>query len=114
MTEPAEPRRYRRFPVQFTAEISGGAQLMVCEASDIGAGGCCATVLFPLQRGQEVRVRLRSDRVFVEPAGAATVAWTSRTPPYKVGLAFSPALAEAAVPFLQGLLGPVKLTTGRG
>lgn len=113
MTEPAEPRRYRRFPVQFTAEVSAGSQLMVCEGTDIGAGGCCATVLFPLQRGQEVRVRLRSDRVFVEPAGQATVAWTSRQPPYKVGLSFSAPLAEAAVPFLQGLLGPVKLTTTR-
>jgi hypothetical protein len=110
----AEPRRYVRFEVAFTVELSAGGQLLVCEGTDIGAGGCCATVLFPLQRGQPVRVRLRSDRVFLEPTGQATVAWASRTPPYKVGLAFGDELAAAAVPFLHGLLGPVRLTTVRG
>jgi hypothetical protein len=108
-----EPRRYHRFTVGFTAEISAGGQLMTCAGEDIGAGGCKAVVLFPLQRGQAVRVRLRSDRLALEPSGQATVAWTSRDPPYRVGLAFSDALAEAVVPFIHGMLGPVRLTTGR-
>jgi len=108
-----EPRRYHRFAVPFTAEIAAGGQLMICAGEDIGAGGCKAVVLFPLQRGQAVRVRLRSDRLALEPSGQASVAWISRDPPYRVGLAFGDALSEATVPFLHGLLGPVRLTTGR-
>jgi len=108
-----EPRRYVRYAVSFTAEVSVGGQLMLCEGEDLGAGGCRAVVLFPLQKGQVVRVRLKSDRFALEPSGQASVAWSSRTPPYRVGLAFSDALAEQAVPFMHALLGPVRLTTAR-
>lgn len=109
-----EPRRYHRYPCSFTAELSAGGQLMICEGEDLGAGGCKVVLLFPLQRGQAVRVRLRSSQLRLEPSGQASVAWISRDPPYRAGLAFSEALTEAAVPFLHGLLGPVRLTTGRG
>lgn len=108
-----EPRRYVRYAVAFTAEVSAGGQLMICEGEDLGAGGCRAVVLFPLQKGQVVRVRLKSDRVGHEPTGQASVAWSSRTPPYRIGLAFSDALAEQTVPFMHALLGPVRLTTAR-
>jgi hypothetical protein len=39
------------------------------------------------------------------------VAWISRDPPYRVGLQFSDELAEHAVRFIHGILGPVRLTT---
>lgn len=105
-----DERRYIRYELRFTVELSAGGSVQTCEGEDLGAGGCRANVLFPLQRGQAVRLRLRSDRQPLEVSGPATVAWTSRDPPYKVGLQFSDALAEQAVKFIHGLLGPVRLT----
>ena len=111
---PPDPRRYVRYEVRFAVEVSSGGQLQTCQGEDIGAGGCRLVVLFPLQRGQSVRLRLRSDRIPLEVTGQATVAWTSRNPPYQVGLQFSDPLAEQAVRFIHGLLGPVRLTTQGG
>jgi hypothetical protein len=108
---PADPRRYVRYQIRFTVELSSGGQLQSCEGEDIGAGGCRAVVLFPLQRGQSVRLRLRTDRTPLEVSGQATVAWTSRDPPYRVGLEFSGPLAEQAPRFIHAMLGPVRLTT---
>jgi len=110
---PPEQRRYQRYAMPFTLEISSGGSIQTCEGQDLGAGGCRALVLFPLQRDQVVRVRLRCDRTTQEPAGQATVAWATREPPYRVGLCFSDPLAEQAVRFIHGVLGPVRLTTQR-
>jgi len=82
-----------------------------CETDDIGQGGCRLEVMFPLQKGDLVRVRLRSDRTTSEPGGAATVAWATRDPPYRVGLRFSDPLMEQMPGFLRALLGPVPLLT---
>jgi hypothetical protein len=108
---PPDPRRYRRFPVRVTAELGSSGRVQVCETVDVSAGGCRVGVLFPLQKGDLVRVRLRSDRVQEEPSGSATVAWATREPPYMVGLQFSDALVPQAGPFLRRLLGPVQLLT---
>jgi PilZ domain-containing protein len=108
---PADPRKYVRHEVRFTVELSSGGQLQTCQGEDIGAGGCRAVVLFPLQQGQQVRLRLRSERTALEVSGHATVAWTSRDPPYRVGLQFSDPLAEQAVRFIHEMLGPVRLIT---
>jgi PilZ domain len=109
-----EKRRYQRYAFAFAAEVSSGGSVQTCEGIDIGAGGCRLTVLFPLSAGQPVRVRLRSERISLEPAGQATVAWASREPPYRVGLRFSDPLAEQTVGFIHGVLGPVRLTTSGG
>jgi len=105
-----DPRKYVRHEVRFAVELSAGGQLQACQGEDIGAGGCRAVVLFPLQRGQAVRLRLRSERTPLEASGTATVAWTSRDPPYRVGLQFSEPLSEQAIRFIHGMLGPVRLT----
>jgi hypothetical protein len=105
-----DERRYVRYDIRFSVELSSGGQLQACQGEDIGAGGCRAVVLFPLQRGQAVRLRLRSDRTPLEVSGMAAVAWISRSPPYQVGLQFSDPLAEQAVKFIHGMLGPVRLT----
>jgi hypothetical protein len=108
---PADPRRYVRYETRFAVEVSTGGQVMTCEGEDVGAGGCRVLVLFPLQRGQQVRVRLRSERTAIEVSGQASVAWANRDPPYRVGLQFSEPLAEQTVRFIHGMLGPVRLTT---
>ncbi len=110
---PEEPRRYRRFGVDHVAELSSHGKLMVCPGREIGVGGCSVTVLFPLQRGEQVFVRLRSAHSGSEPAGMASVAWASRNPPYRAGLAFSNPMAERVVPFLTAAVGPVPLSTAR-
>ena len=111
---PADPRRYVRYEVRFAVSLSSGGQVQSCQGEDIGAGGCRAVVLFPLPRGQSVRLRLRSEQTPVEVSGQATVAWTSRDPPYRIGLQFSDELAEQSVGFIHGMLGPVRLTTAGG
>ena len=112
--QPADPRKYVRHEVRFAVELSDGGQLQACQGEDIGAGGCRAVVLFPLQRGTAVRLRLRSERTSLEASGQATVAWISRDPPYRVGLQFSQPLAEQAVGFIHAMLGPVRLTRTGG
>lgn len=110
----ADERKYVRYDIRFAVELSSGGQLQSCQGEDIGAGGCRAVTLFPLQRGQSVRLRLRSERTSLEVSGQAQVAWTSRDPPYRVGLQFSEGLAEQAVGFIHAMLGPVRLTTRGG
>lgn len=110
MPPPEEERRYVRYEVPFTVHVSAGGQVQVCQGEDLGAGGCRAVVLHPPQRGQEVHLRLRTDRMALEVSGQATVAWAQRDPPYRVGFEFSAPLAEKAVAFIHALLGPVRLT----
>lgn len=107
---PPDPRKYVRYDLRFAVDLSAGGLLQQCEGEDIGAGGCRLVALFPMQRGQLVRVRLRSERTALEASGQATVAWTSRDPPYRTGLQFSEPLAEQAVRFIHAVLGPVRLT----
>ena len=112
MPHPVDPRRYVRHEVAFTAHLNASGQPQTCPGLDIGAGGCRVVAVFPPQRGQAVRLRLRSDRIPLEISGQATVAWVSRDPPYACGLQFSDELAEQAVRFIHAMLGPVRLTKG--
>jgi PilZ domain len=79
------------------------------ESDDLGAGGCCITVDQPMAKGTRVSVSLASSQSNTEPQGGATVAWSSQASPYRVGLAFSDALAEQVIVFIHDLLGPVQL-----
>jgi hypothetical protein len=108
----ADPRRYVRYDVRFAVELSTGGQLLQCEGLDLSAGGCRAVVLFPMQVGLLVRLRLRSERTPLEVSGGATVVWSTRSPPYQCGLQFSDPLAEQAVRLIHAMLGPVRLTKG--
>jgi hypothetical protein len=107
-----EKRVYRRFATAITVELSGPGGLQTCVSDDVSLGGCQVTVLMPLRQGEALRVRLRSERTHLEPAGAATVAWASREPPYQAGLRFSDPLIEAAVPFFQAVVGPARFLNG--
>jgi hypothetical protein len=112
VTATADPRRWVRYEVGFAAQVNASGQVQACPGEDLGAGGCRLIVLFPLQRNQMVRLRLRSDRIPMEISGQARVAWISRDPPYRCGLEFSGELAEQAMKFIHALLGPVRLTKG--
>jgi hypothetical protein len=105
----AEERRYRRFRVNVTVELASGGGMQVCQTDDLSAGGARIQVLFPLQQGGLVRVRLRSERVAFEVSGGAAIAWANREPPYAAGLSFDDALVGEAARFLRALLGPVTL-----
>jgi hypothetical protein len=100
--------------VKLAVELSAQGRMQVCEADDLGAGGCRVQLLFPLARGTMVRVRLRAERVPFELAGTATIAWATRDPPYRAGVAFSSHMEEDGARFVQALLGPVAiLSPGR-
>lgn len=109
-----DPRKYRRYKVQIPLELAVGGRVEVTDTEDIGQGGCKLVALFPLRRGELVRVRLRSPHYPSEPSGAATVAWATRDPPYRAGLQFSQALNEQMPAFLRALLGSVPLLTREG
>jgi hypothetical protein len=110
----ADPRRYRRYKIRIPAELGAGGQLQALETEDLSQGGCRVVVMFPLHRGDLVRIRLRSEAVRQEPSGSATVAWATKDPPYRVGLRFADPLIEQMPPFLRALLGPVQLVTQEG
>ncbi|HYD39219.1 MAG TPA: PilZ domain-containing protein [Anaeromyxobacter sp.] len=108
---PSDPRIYRRYSVRIPLELGAGGRLETLETEDVSQGGCRVVVMFPLRKGELVRVRLRTPQLGVEPSGAATVAWATREPPYRAGLQFSEALAAQMPSFLRTLLGPVPLLT---
>jgi hypothetical protein len=107
----ADPRRYRRYKIRIPVELGAGGRIQVVETEDVSQGGCRLGVLFPLQPGDHVRVRLRADQTREEPSGSATVAWSTKDPPYRVGLKFGDPLVSQMPQFLRALLGPVQLLT---
>ena len=109
----ADPRRYRRYKIRIPVELGAAGRMQVVETEDLSQGGCRLGVLFPMQAAELVRVRLRADRVPSEPSGSATVAWSTKNPPYHVGLKFADPLVEQMPGFLRALLGPVQLVTAQ-
>ncbi|HTN51739.1 MAG TPA: PilZ domain-containing protein [Anaeromyxobacter sp.] len=104
-----DPRRHPRYPVSLAVDLISEAGLQQCQAEDLSAGGCRVVTVFPIPRGSAVRIRLRSPAVAFEIGAPATVAWSTREPPYRAGLQFAEASVPEAGRFLQALLGPVRL-----
>ena len=111
---PADPRRYRRYKVRVPIELGAAGRIHVLETEDVSQGGCRVVVMFPLRRGELVRIRFRVPAAQQEPSGPATVAWATRDPPYRVGLRFADPLVEQMPALLRALLGPVQLLTQEG
>ena len=107
----SDPRVYRRYNVRIPVELGADGRLQPLETEDVSQGGCRVIVMFPMRKGDLVRVRLRAPQLSTEPSGAAVVAWATREPPYRVGLQFSEALAAQMPAYLRALLGPVPLLT---
>ncbi len=108
-----DARSHPRYAVSVAGEILSPSGLQRCEVEDLSVGGCRIRPVFPLPSGVSVRVRIEAAGVPFDVSGAAIVAWSSATPPYRAGLAFAPELQESAARFLQALLGPVRLTNPR-
>jgi hypothetical protein len=106
------PRQHVRHEIRLAVELSTGGRLLACETDDASAGGCRIQTLFPLHRGDLVRIRLRAHGLPFEAGGSATVAWATREPPYRAGLQFSAPLSEQLTAFLVELLGPRFLSPG--
>jgi hypothetical protein len=104
-----ERRRFVRYVVNVEFELVAGALRHRGETRDLGAGGCRIEVPAAIERGLAVEIRLSSPRTSLVVSGAAVVAWASHAAPFHAGLAFSDEVAEQVIPFMQALLGAVKL-----
>ena len=84
-----ESRRAPRLPVSAPAVIAAGTDRWSVIAEDFAAGGCCIVSPVPLRRGAAAWVTLQLPAGAGEVAAAATVAWASPAPPYKIGFEFA-------------------------
>ena len=106
-----DPRRNRRHKERIAKDLGARSRVEDCVTENVSLGGCQVGVLFPLQQGELVRVRFRSERLADQPSGATTVARATGDPSYRVGLEFSAPLTEQMLSFLRALVGPVQLNT---
>ena len=104
-----ERRRYVRYELDARVELQAGGRRTTYQTEDLGAGGCRITVAQPLEKGAEVAIRLSAPASPVVVTGTATVAWASRTEPFRVGLQFSDEVAEQAIGFIHSVLGSVDI-----
>ncbi|HVO18711.1 MAG TPA: PilZ domain-containing protein [Anaeromyxobacter sp.] len=106
-----EKRRYLRYDLRSTLELSTATGREAFETVDLGAGGCRIFTGRPFEEGLVVTVQLSSQRPSQRPRGTARVVWGSQAEPFQVGLAFDNELAEQVV---EELLSAVPIHTGHG
>jgi hypothetical protein len=99
-----EHRRFPRYDVHASVEVTTDKGRQQLQTEDLGAGGCRITVASPLEKGTMVGVRLTSSGTALEAKGQARVAWASQGEPYRVGLAFDDGLAEQVIPVMLKIL----------
>jgi hypothetical protein len=109
LTVEFEKRRFHRYDVRCSVEMTAGAWHEAFDTVDLGGGGCRIAVHRPPEQGASVTIRLRSARSRREPRGQARVAWVSDAEPFQAGLAFSEDLTQRMTSFMQDLLGPVPI-----
>ncbi len=98
------PRRAPRAPVRCEARIAlkdGG--YFASPTSDYGPRGCQVRAPAPLPPGSRVYMELVNDRVPGPVELAGRVAWTSKAPPWRMGVAFDVASVGAATGFFDRL-----------
>lgn len=84
-----ESRRATRLPVSAPAVLAAGTDRWSVIAEDFATGGCCVVSPVPLRRGAAAWITLQLPAGAGEVASAATVAWASPAPPYKIGFEFA-------------------------
>jgi hypothetical protein len=84
-----ESRRAPRLPVSAPAVLAAGTDRWSVIAEDFAAGGCCIVSPVPFRRGAAAWITLQLPAGAGEVASAATVAWASPAPPYKIGFEFA-------------------------
>jgi hypothetical protein len=107
-----EKRRFLRYDVRSTVELTSPAGREILETVDLGAGGCRLPTGRRIEKGLRVTVQLSSERSHLRPRGLALVAWASHAEPFHIGLAFDDDLAEQVIGFMKDLLGAVPIRTG--
>jgi hypothetical protein len=110
MTAP-EQRRFVRYEVRTEVEFELDGRRHRCQTDDLGAGGCRITTPHPMERGLALELSLGAGPSAAR--GRATVAWATVAEPYRIGLAFSDALAEQAIRLILAQLGEVALRTDK-
>jgi PilZ domain-containing protein len=93
------PRALARCP---TVVLTAGGRF-AAETADVGPRGCQIVSPRPVRRGEAVHVEISDERVPEKLRLNAHVAWTSRSAPWRLGLAFAP-VGEHAARWFDGLL----------
>lgn len=98
------PRRAPRAPVRCvarTAPRDGG--FWESPTSDYGPNGCQMLAPLPLAAGTRIFVELANERVERPVQLTGHVAWTSKAPPWRIGVAFDAGAVPAATKFFERL-----------
>lgn len=103
---PAPDRRRPRAPrltARCPAVVSFGAGRWEGETEDLATSGCRIVAHFPLRRGEVVSLVLRFPAVPFELKVTGTVAWASKAPPYRTGVAFVKGQEDDAKRFVRAV-----------
>lgn len=98
------PRRAPRAPVRCEARIAlkqGG--FFSSPTSDYGPQGCQVRAPVPLAPGSRIFVELVNERLARPVELTGRVAWTSKAPPWRIGVAFDAGSLGAAGGFFEAL-----------
>jgi hypothetical protein len=99
------PRRAPRVRVRCAAAITPAAGTPLRASSeDVGPHGCQLVSPLPFAKGTLLQVDLASQETREVLRAAGTVAWCSPQPPWRLGLAFTPATRPAATKFFDKLV----------
>jgi len=100
----SDSRRSPRLRLRVPAVISFAGASHDVIAEDVGAEGCRIASPFPFRRGQALYLEVFLPAPAKKIAVAATVAWSSPAPPYRIGLSFARAGAEERARRVRALL----------
>jgi Tfp pilus assembly protein PilZ len=89
------PRHWPRVPARCQVVISNRGAQWQAETSDVGPGGCQLVSPRVIAVGGEVQLTISTEALAEKLAVLGRVAWTSSTPPVRLGVAFCQQLAGA-------------------
>lgn len=86
--EIVNPRRAPRVPLRASVEIRHHLFRWMGETEDLGPGGCQIVSPRPLDRGRDVKLTLRVERLGRTVTASGRVAWSRAESPTRLGVAF--------------------------
>jgi hypothetical protein len=99
------PRRVPRAPARCEARcLLPGGSFWASDTADVGPMGCQIPAPGPFRKGDPLKLVLTSERVEGELAATGTVAWASRSPPWRIGVAFDAPSSEATARWFDRLV----------
>jgi hypothetical protein len=84
-----DSRRAPRVALRASAVLAFASSRWQVLAEDLASGGCQFVSPFPLRRGEAIYLTLQLPAPAGELATQGTIAWSSRTPPYRAGVEFA-------------------------